>query len=29
MTAMLGGGSDISVDITGVDYETLTMIAND
>ena len=29
MTAMLGGGSDISVDITGADYETLTMIAND
>ena len=29
MTAMLGGGSDISVDITGADYETLTMIADD
>ena len=28
MTAMLGG-SDISVDITGTDYETLSMIAND
>ena len=29
MTSMLGGGSDISVDITGTDYETLTMIAED
>lgn len=28
MTAMLSG-SDISVDITGTDYETLSMIAND
>jgi len=28
MTAMLGG-SDISVDITGTDYETLSMIASD
>ncbi len=28
MTALLGG-SDISIDITGADYETLTMIAND
>jgi len=28
MTAMLGG-SDISVDITGTDYQTLSMIAND
>ena len=28
MTAMLGG-SDISVDITGADYETLSMIADD
>ncbi len=29
MTALLGSGSDISVDITGNDYETLVMIAND
>lgn len=29
MTAMLGSGSDISVEITGNDYETLMMIAND
>ncbi len=29
MTALMGGGADISVDITGSDYETLTMIAND
>ena len=29
MTALMGGGSDISVDITGNDYETLTMIARD
>ena len=29
MTAMLGSGSDISVEITGNDYDTLVMIAND
>ena len=29
MTAMLGGGSDISVEITGNDYDTLAMIADD
>ena len=29
MTAMLGSGADISVDITGNDYETLVMIAQD
>ena len=29
MTEMMGGGSDISVDITGNDYTTLVMIAND
>ena len=29
MTAMLGSGSDISIDITGNDYATLVMIAND
>ncbi|MBC8535832.1 efflux RND transporter permease subunit [Feifania hominis] len=29
MTAMLGGGDDISVDITGTDYETLAVIADD
>ncbi len=29
MTALMGGGSDISVDITGTDYDTLTMIAED
>ncbi len=29
MTAMMGGGADISVDITGNDYDTLVMIAND
>ena len=29
MTALMGSGADISVDITGNDYETLTMIADD
>ncbi|MEY8420705.1 efflux RND transporter permease subunit [Oscillospiraceae bacterium 44-5] len=29
MTAMMGSGADISVDITGNDYETLVMIASD
>ena len=29
MTAMMGSGEDISVDITGNDYETLVMIAHD
>ena len=29
MTALLGSGAEISVDITGNDYETLTMIARD
>ena len=29
MTALLGSGADISVDITGNDYETLAMIADD
>ena len=29
MTAMMGSGSDISLDITGNDYDTLVMIAND
>ena len=29
MTAMMGSGDDISVDITGSDYETLVMIAKD
>lgn len=29
MTAMMGSGSDISVDITGNDYDTLVMIARD
>ena len=29
MTALMGSGSDISVDISGNDYETLTMIARD
>ena len=29
MTAMLGSGNDINVEITGNDYETLVMIAND
>ena len=29
MTALLGSGSEISVDVTGNDYETLTMIAQD
>lgn len=29
MTALMGGGSDISVDITGNDYETLSLIADD
>lgn len=29
MTAMMGGGSDISVDVTGNDYATLVMIAHD
>ncbi|WP_251317343.1 efflux RND transporter permease subunit [Flintibacter muris] len=29
MTAMMGSGADISVDITGNDYDTLVMIAND
>lgn len=29
MTALMGSGADISVDITGNDYETLTMIARD
>ena len=29
MTALMGSGADISVDITGNDYETLTMIAGD
>ena len=29
MTAMLGSGADISVDITGTDYDTLVMIAHD
>lgn len=29
MTAMMGSGADISVDITGSDYDTLVMIAND
>ena len=29
MTAMMGSGADISVDISGNDYETLVMIAND
>ena len=29
MTALMGSGADISVDITGNDYETLTMVADD
>ena len=29
MTALMGSGADISVDITGSDYETLVMIAHD
>ncbi len=29
MTALMGSGADISVDITGSDYETLTMVADD
>ncbi len=29
MTAMMGSGSEISVDVTGNDYDTLVMIAND
>ena len=29
MTAMMGSGADISVDITGNDYDTLVMIAQD
>jgi len=29
MTALMGSGSDISVDITGNDYDTLVMIADD
>lgn len=29
MTAMLGSGNDISVEVTGNDYDTLAMIAND
>jgi len=29
MTALMGSGSDISVDISGSDYATLTMIADD
>ncbi|NBI10296.1 efflux RND transporter permease subunit [Colidextribacter sp. OB.20] len=29
MTALMGSGADISIDITGSDYETLVMIARD
>ena len=29
MTALMGGGDDISVEITGTDYGTLSMIADD